>query len=297
MVNYDNLKNIIYNIFKFGPNNFIIITGGIGDFLILDSFFSFSCRKNIIFISKQSIRLKKLMEDYNGPKKYFAYYFNFSLLNKPGFENSEELLNNIPIWKKLRVPIVNIKEFFPIIRNNLNGKLILNDNYLNKIMKTNIKQMFGLPETYAVICPFTEDRRIDCIHCNHPHRGFQKKCKLTRNFIHEDYMNILPFLKKNNLIGVILSTEKINILEEGYKDSIINFSSYKISLINCMEIIKQSSYYFGIDGVFSTIANKVLEKENVFIKCNNKHGFINKDIYWYPNNDINLQSILHLPLN
>lgn len=291
---YDSLKNIIFNISKYGSNNFIIITGGIGDFFILDSFFSFSRNKNIIFITRQSIRLKKLMNDYNGKNKYYALYFNFSLLKKPGFDNSEELLKYIPIFKKIRIPIINIREYFQHIRNNINNNFICNDNFLNKIVKTNIKQIFCLPETYAIICPFTEDRRIDCIQCNYVHRGIQKNCKLTRNFIHEDYINVLEYLKKINVIAVIISKEKIIIKNNEYDDILINYSARNISLMDCIEIVKQSSYYFGVDGAFSTIANKILDNDKIFIKCNNKHGHSNKDIYWYPNKDIRLQPIIQI---
>ena len=31
---------------------------------------------------------------------------------------------------------------------------------------------------------------------------------------------------------------------------------------------------------------------NLYVKCNNNHGHNYKDIYWYPNKNINLQSLI-----
>ena len=72
-MDYDNINNLTEN------SKTIIITGGIGDFIIIDYFFNFSILYNIIFISKQSLLLKNLMIDYICPNKYFALKFDFFL--------------------------------------------------------------------------------------------------------------------------------------------------------------------------------------------------------------------------
>ena len=295
MESYDDIETVLLNIQKLGFDNFIIITGGIGDFLILDSFFSFYKTKNIIFISLQSIHLKKLMKDYdyNCIKNYYALYFNFSKLKRPGFNSNKELLINFPIFNEIPIKIVSICDYFPTIRKKISNKLICDSNiFMNEIVKTDIKQIFRLPKIYAVICPFTEDKRIDCVNCNYFHVGYTKKCKFTRNFIHKDYINILEYLKNNNIVGVVISKEKIYIDENQY--NVINYSASDVSLMDCIEIVKQSTYYFGVDGLFSIVANKILENNKIYIKCNNKHAHRNKDIYWYPNKDIRLQPIIKI---
>jgi hypothetical protein len=291
METYDNLNNILLNIQSYGSNSFIIVTGGIGDFLTIDYFFSYSISKNIIFISKQSLRLKTLMKSYNLKKNYYALYFDFSLISKPGFDNSLELFNYLPIFKKNKIHIVNICDYFPIIRKKIQITNCINTKsiFFNEHVIKDIKNKFMLPETYAVICPYTEDSMINCISCNFKHKK-QNNCKLTRNFIDEDYIHVLEFLKNNNIIGVILSTTMINIIDD-YKDYIINLSC-KTSLTDSIEIVKQSSFFFGVDSILSVISSKILRRSNIYVKCNNTHGYNFKDIYWYPNKDINLSSII-----
>jgi len=76
--------------------------------------------------------------------------------------------------------------------------------------------------------------------------------------------------------------------------NIINLSNNQTSIFDCIELVKQCSYFFGIDGMLSVIASKLLPINNIYIKCNNKHAHNNKDVYWYPNRDINLQSFINI---
>ena len=292
METYDSLNDILIDISKYGYEKFIIITGGIGDFLTIDYFNFFSNTYNIIFITTQSIHLKNLMKLYYLKNNYYALYFDFLLLKKPGFDKSQELLKYFPQFKNIN--IINICDIFPIIREKLNKNnfinFVNNSNIFN-IFDLNIKSRFNLPEKYAVICPYTQDNKIHCINCNTKHRKINN-CNLTRNFIEKDYINILEFLKKNNIIGVIISIEKINIIEK-YKDIVVNLSS-QLSLFDCIEIVKQSNYFFGIDSFLSVLASKLLDNDKIFIKCNNLHAYNFKDIYWYPNNNINLQKFINI---
>jgi len=294
MNSYDKLESVLSDIDILGKDSFKIITGGVGDFLTIDYFFLYSHTKNLIFISKQSLRLKNLMKFYNLKNKYYSLYFNFSLINKPGFDNSDELIKFFPSLKSINV--VNISQYFPLIRTQINTSSFISSNNLifYQITDKNIKNKFNLPESYALINPYTEDKRINCINCNYIHKGIQNNCKLTRNFIDYDYKNIFEFLKNKNIAGVIVSIEPIYISDE-FKDlNIINLSNNQTSIFDCIELVKQCSYFFGIDGMLSVIASKLLPINNIYIKCNNKHAHNNKDVYWYPNRDINLQSFINI---
>ena len=67
-----------------------------------------------------------------------------------------------------------------------------------------------------------------------------------------------------------------------------------MDIIDCIELVKQCSYFFGIDSFFSVIASKLLPSNNIYVKCNNNHGHNNKDIYWFPNKNIILQSFINI---
>lgn len=290
---HDTIKTLLSDVVKYGKQNFIIFTGGIGDFLTIDIFFLFSKYKNIIFISNQSLLLKKILYFYKdkiNTNKYYSLYFNFSLIQKPGFNTTNELLKYFPILKNIN--IINISDYFPIIRkinltNNLNMK---NSNIFFKKVENNIKDNFHIPEKFALINPYTEDNKINCIECKYLHTK-NNSCRLTRNFISEDYLNIINFLKKNNITGVIISIKSIYIPIVCSEVEIINLSN-KLKIEECIELVKKCNYFFGIDGAFSVIASKILPPNNIYVKCNNKNGYDNKDIYWYPNKNINLQRFI-----
>jgi hypothetical protein len=289
-MNYDSISTVYNDIVIYGKDNFIIVTGGIGDFLTVNYFLSYGKEKNIIFISKQSLKLKKIFTFYYPEKKKYALYFNFSLIDKPGFTTNEELLSFFP---KLKIiDALYISEYFPLIRNHF--LTIQNNKILTEIVKNNIRDVFNIPEIFAIINPYTEDNRINCINCNVIHKGICSSCNLTRNFVYEDYINIFNFLKEKKILGVIISVIPITI-PNSFKDiNIINLSLTVINIIDCIELVKQCSYFFGIDSVFSVIASKILQSNNIYVKCNNQHGHNNKDIYWFPNKNINLQSFINI---
>jgi ADP-heptose:LPS heptosyltransferase len=259
----------------------------------LDYIYKFSILNNIIFISSQSLKLRNLLKQIPYLKnEYYALYFDFKSINKPGFDNDQDLFKYFPLLNNNHIKIINISDYFPIIeRNNLLTFDKLGCVISNKIIIEDIKLKFNLPDNLVFIAPFTEDNRIDCIRCNKIHTFSNKKnCKLTRNFIDYDYLNTIDFLKNNNLIGVIISSTHIDIPSDVDKKLFINLSK-STTLLEAIEILKISKYYIGIDSLFSIIASKILGKNNIFIKSNNKHLYKWKHVYYLPNS-VNISSFI-----
>ena len=94
-------------------------------------------------------------------------------------------------------------------------------------------------------------------------------CIVTRNFTIKDYYNTESILKSNKMIGVIV-TDVESILPDKIKDSFINLSG-KTSIEESIEIMKACHGYIGIDSFLSVFATKIFDKNNVIIKCYNKH--------------------------
>jgi len=287
-IDYDDLSYVLNEIEKKGNTKFIIVLGGIGDFITMDNILSLSSKFNVIFISKQSICLKKLLDYYQPEFSHYAVYFNFSVINKPGFNSETEFLTYFDPLKN--IAIYDIGDIFNIIKNISKNtpNTILNSFIFNK-NDENIVNKYNLPKNYAIIVPYTEDNRIDCNNCNRQHTEITE-CKLTRNFIHEDYENIFNFLEKKNIIGVVISSKELSIINS-FANRMINLSG-KTSLIDSFEIAKKSSYYLGIDSFLSIICAKILDADKIYIKCNNKHGINNKNIYFYPKYDLKLYDII-----
>jgi hypothetical protein len=287
----DTLEYILKRI-ENNENKYIIITGGIGDFLTIEYFFSFSLKYDIIFITKQSNLLKKLMYAYKLPNKYYSLKFDFDLIKKPGFDNSDELLFYFPEFKKIK--IVNICDYFEIIKNIIqkNQKININILFFNNKINEIVKKKYNLPDKFILVYPYTEDNRIDCTKCNKIHKQIST-CKLTRNFILDDYITILNYCKNKNLSCVIISHIQINIPKEFNICDIINLSD-KTSLFESIEISKMSTFYMGIDSFLSVLISKIKNFNNIYIKCNNKHARINKNVYWFPHKNINLYEIIKI---
>jgi hypothetical protein len=298
-IQYDTIDDVFFEYENSDENEkqkYIIVTGGIGDFISLDYIHNYCVHNNIIFISSQSLTIKKLLINIlkltssNLKNKYYAIYFDFKSINKPGFDNTHELYKYMPTIKKYNLKIINISDYFIKIRHNIkyirHYKNILNNNIiLNNPIIHDIKTKFNLPNNIAFISPFTEDNRINCIKCNKIHTYKNNGgCMLTRNFVNTDYTSAARFLKENNLIGVIISLTHIFINERTSESNLFINLSTKTTLLESIEILKVSKYYIGIDNLFSVVSSKILDPNNIFIKSNNLHLYKNKDIYYLPNN-------------
>ena len=287
---YDNMNDIT-NYMKLNKNKkYAFVICGVGDFICIDYFLNFK-DIHFIFVSKSSLLLKSILmktEKYNKNNiRHFAVYFNFDFLKRPGFNDANEMFECLPYLKILnainKINLVDITLFKYIKENVINYKpnvLIFNKN--NNFLSTTyceVKKKFNLPENIMLICPYTQDNRIHCILCDKLHTE-TNICRATRNFTINDYYNAESILKKNKMIGIIVTDGQI-ILPDKIKDSFINLSG-KTSIEESIEILKACNGYIGIDSFLSVFATKIFDKNNVIIKCYNKHGDIWKNVYWYP---------------
>ena len=288
---YDNVNDVI-NYVKLNKNKkYAFVICGVGDFICIDYFLNFK-DIHFIFVSKSSLLLKTLLMETEKNKndlrlQHFAVYFNFDILNRPGFNDVNEMFERLPDLKILnkisQLHVVDIK-LFKCIQNiiNCNPKIeALNKN--NRFLKTTYCDLkkFNLPDNIILICPYTQDNRVQCILCDKMHTE-TNNCIVTRNFTIKDYYNTESILKSNKMIGVIV-TDVESILPDKIKDSFINLSG-KTSIEESIEIMKACHGYIGIDSFLSVFATKIFDNSNVIIKCYNKHGYEWKDVYWYPLN-------------
>jgi len=288
---YDNIEDITSYIKENKNAMYAFVICGVGDFICIDYFLHFK-NINFIFVSKSSLLLKTLLmkteKINNSNTKHFAVYFNFNSLNRPGFKDKNEMFSCIPYLNLLtqikKINIIDIT-FFKFVRNTVNYKPNTElMNQKNKFLTTtycNVKEKFNLPDNIVLICPCTRDNRVKCILCNTSHTEIHN-CVATRNFTRTDYYNTKTILKKNKMIGVIVTDIYVNICED-FENLFINLSG-KTSIEESIEILKASNAYIGIDSFLSVIASKIFTSDNVTIKCNNKHGYEWKAVYWYPLN-------------
>jgi hypothetical protein len=286
---YDNITHMSRYMKENKNKKYAFVICGVGDFICIDYFLNFK-DIHFIFVSKSSLLLKTLLmkteKNDKSHLQHFAVYFNFDILNRPGFNDVNEMFERLPYLKLLnkisQINVVDIKLFNHIRQNIIkcNPKIeALNKN--NRFLKKkhcNIEK-FNLPKNIMLVCPYTQDNRVDCILCDKLHIETYN-CKATRNFTTIDYYNTESILKKNKMIGVIV-TDVESILPEEIKDSFINLSG-KTSIEESIEILKASHGYIGIDSFLSIVASKIFTSNDVIIKSNNKHAYNWEKVYWYP---------------
>lgn len=288
---YDSFQYVeaIYN--RSIKKSFRIITGGIGDFIAMDYYYKFSRRYNLIFLTSSGKKMRDMLRFYGYPMKYFALYYDWKTYNRPGFSNTNELLKNYPIVERLTdIKYIHISEYFDTMLKIINKESKFFYYFLIHSSYPKIIEEFNLPKNIAFISPYTEDICINCINCRKIHTS-NYICGYTRNFIIQDYMNTASILESRGLLGVIISCEPINI-PENIQHMFINLSA-KTSLEQCVEILKISKCYIGIDTCFSVIASKIFhDPRNIFIKSNNIGLYKYSDNYYYPHKVLNINTYI-----
>jgi hypothetical protein len=280
---------MIYN--NSAKHTFRLVTGGIGDFIAMDYYYKFSRRYNLIFLTKSGKSMRDLFRFYGYPMKYFALYYDWNNHNSPGFWDTSEVVLNYPQIQRLKdINYIHISDYFVPMLKIVNNESKFLYYWLIHSQHPEIIEEFNLPENIAFIAPYTEDVNITCIHCYKRHSSTYR-CEYTRNFVDKDYINTCCILKSRGLIGVIISYENINI-PESIQSMFINLST-KTTLEQCVEILKKSKCYIGIDTCFSVIASKIItDPQNIFIKSNNNGLYKYANNYYYPHKFLNINSYI-----
>jgi hypothetical protein len=245
----------------YNPHQEIIITGGIGDFIALESHFPEHWRKNIkkIYLATRASTAIKQIISYLPQYKHAkieSLWNNFT--NFFAFYNKKEVQNKLPKnnikWRKIKDWSISLK--FPAIHY---GYYRYHDSLLSKVSLANLSK-FKLPARYATIVFVSEnDRRLK-----------------NREFSPKDFANLLAFLEKINLQGVIVNRSKI----KPPKHKLLIDLSNKTTILESLEIVKQSTCYIGIDSCLAVFAARHLPPERVVIKCINKHAIEHRNIYF-----------------
>lgn len=127
---------------------------------------------------------------------------------------------------------------------------------------------FDLPKNYAVIAPYTS-------HC---------KSAMTRyrQFKPYQWKKAIDFLKKQNLKGIVLSSDYYDVPK---CDQIINLNN-RTTFLESIEITKNCDAYYGIDSFLSVIAPKVVPLNKFHVYCKKRSYCVkNKAFYFAPLNN------------
>lgn len=240
----------------------IVHTTGIGDFLAIDAYFTDAEKEkieNIYFIND----IGKQNNIKNIIKKSLKYNSNINFISL--HDNYLDYWNHRrEILYKNKINFNSTLIDFEFIWGNEEYKQTKNlKNYF--FLKNNIANIkkFDLPEKYCIVISYTN-----------PERHFDKR----------DWQQTLQIIKFLNIKAVILGQiDKLNFNNK----NIINLNK-KTSIPEAIEIVKNSSYYLGIDSFLSIVATSCLTNNKIQIKTKNKNALENFSFYYPFQKDINI---------
>ena len=241
----------------------LLITGGLGDFLAVDSFLSKEQKlkiNKIVLATRAAKFIKSLFDSknnfYKNLKKVQILDYNFS--KKPSFHSKQKAKEKIRMNKIFWDSIYDgsISNIFNLIR--LKKLKFCESSFLN--LNVSLKN-FDLPKKFILILPFSTNQ-----------------INSKRNFDEDDWKYLEYFLRANNIVGVCIGTESKNIPSSKFLINLIKSTS----AIESIELLKKSKGYIGIDSWISVLAPKLFNENNVYIKSNSKHCYRFSHIYFKP---------------
>jgi ADP-heptose:LPS heptosyltransferase len=276
----------------------ILLTGGLGDVITIESFLSDQEKKEIevIFYATRAQYLVKdiigglpslpslkhhtiLWDDY---EHQFAFHSKSELLNnllKKSNSDQEknkikELLGSIADYSisvvfnqisKGRRPYVGssllMYKMADISAINLPNKVNYNIADKHKSFLEEMEKRLRKPKFYVCICPYTNDKRIS-----------------ERDFNEIDWLQTIKLLKDMDVTGVVLNHGDELIPDH---PNLINLNK-KTTIRESIEILKGAKGYFGIDSALSVLAAKLFDPPWLIIKSVNQHLFNHAKIYYAP---------------
>jgi len=241
----------------------ILITGGLGDFFAIESFFSKSLKNSLQTICYATSKYQliqnclKCLPNYK-IEKHIVVWSDFSkfwcFYNKKEIE--VKLQNRINHELHLSQDF-SISLIFNLIRNG-----VMKFNSCSFVENNLVPiENFTLPEKYITVCPYSSDKRI-----------------VERDFDKDDWINLVKYAEKENIKMVILNDKKENVPNH---DLIVDISG-QTSPVQAIEILKNGNGYIGIDSSLSVIAAKKFSSKSISIKSKNDHCYNWKDVYYAP---------------
>jgi hypothetical protein len=250
------------------PATRIFLTGGIGDVLALESFFTPAERQaveTVYYASRKNDELIEIMKlaDFPSLKAHVRIWDDFSTQwcfhrKRDYFEAAAKAGVRIPYGAIVAEDwgiLIKFQEIHRQLRH-YHGS-----TFFRARTKPSLAR-FGLPARYVVVCPYSVDKR-------RPERDFTaQELGLTFQFA-----------------GAFATGVIINQGDDKPADyhAIIDLSN-QTTLEEAIAILEGAMGYIGVDSALSVLAAKCLPAERVLIKSNNPHLYSHTSIYYAPAN-------------
>lgn len=247
----------------------ILITGGVGDVIAIESLMKNEERNSIecIFYATRAatpcIELLTDLPNFPKLKRHLFLWKNFTDIF--GFNTKDQLVDKICAYQPEDLQQTVRKLVAPVEDWSI-AKIFNEDRPYTYSSFTKYKladiEKFNLPQDYYCICPYTNNDKRD----------------LRRDYNATDWRETIRILDKKGVTGVIINKGAEAIPQN---KRLINLNN-KTTVREAIEIIKSGHGYIGIDSAFSVIAAKMYNPENIIIKSLNNHCYRWAHIYYAP---------------
>jgi hypothetical protein len=245
------------------PADTIVLTGGLGDVLALESYMSDEQRgrlHTICYATNKRHLIRPLFDalpNYPSLRSHLTVWDDFSAFWC--FLSKEECCRRLsPVPPELAAAEDwSILPKFAAIRA---GRLSFNRSSVLVHPMADVSGLV-LPDRYVAICPYSSDKRVR-----------------ERDFDDADWAATLFWLVKKGLTGVVLTTGG------GYvpdTPSLVNLSD-RTTVPEAIEVLKRAVGYVGIDSSLSVLGAKLFDPPMLAVKSRNDHCYANKGVYYAP---------------
>lgn len=247
----------------------ILITGGVGDVMAIESMMTDPERESINCIFYASRAAKPCMElfvdlpSFPNIKKQTEIWKNFSQIF--AFNDKKHLADKLCAYQPNALQEITRKLLEPIEDYSIKRIFAEKRPYTySSFLKHSAASLekFNLPEKYYCICPYSSNDKRD----------------IRRDYNSSDWAQTLSILKQKDTIGVILNKGTEYIPDDL---SLVNLNN-KTNMKEAIEIVKRAQGYIGIDTAFSVLAAKLFDPTNIMVKCLNDHCFRWAHVYFMP---------------
>lgn len=238
----------------------IFLTGGIGDFISLESHFPIRLKRKLETVYYATRAYKEITElfnavpaDYPNLKQHVPLWQTFwGYWAAKDKEEFETITSSLPItWAS--VEDWSISEKFPAIKKR---RLKFQGSTL---LTTPLADLPSLPPFFIVIHPDTVDWR-------------------PRRLNPAEWETIIKQLNSLKMPGVVIGTGNHPV---PYDPQIINLMN-RTTIPQAIEIVKRATGYVGIDSCFSILAAQKFPSTKLFIKSAAGHLLENRKVYYAP---------------
>jgi hypothetical protein len=261
-------------------NKRILLTGGLGDFLACEAYWSdaeIDSVEEIVWAARGKYGIEQLVEViFPNLKKQTVLWDKWCPGDIPkkgevfGIVDFDHLarLNRSNRWG------LNLSKYKDVTDWSIRWLFGQIMNGERKFVKTRLWDKkfadisgFSLPEEFVVINPYSPNAR----------QGGR------RDFTPQEWNAVIEWLHKKNLSGIVINRSDDLIPMD---DSLIDFNN-RTSVSEGVEICKQGSYFIGVDSWIPAFMTRKLEPNRLAIKSVNDHYMRYQEIYCAPHKNIN----------